>query len=212
MRPLLGFGLLVSFAQLADFLYAPTDYILINRLLDPAMGSVYAPAVQIDSALLLIVVAIGNVLLPKTVVAHVDGNLSLVRQYYARGTIASMLLLSLAALLVWVLSRQIFTLWLGDPSPATQAILPLILIHTVVGGSSAVGRSILLGMGKVKPFTIAVLVAGVSNVVLSYSFVRFGGMGLSGIVLGTICAVVGRCAIWQPWYVWRCLKQSPTAE
>jgi Na+-driven multidrug efflux pump len=94
--------------------------------------------------------------------------------------------------------------------PATQAILPLVLIHTVVGGSSAVGRSILLGMGKVKPFTIAVLIAGVSNVILSYSFVRFGGLGLNGIVLGTICAVVGRCAIWQPWYVWRSLNSPET--
>ena len=43
-------------------------------------------------------------------------------------------------------------------------------------------------MGKVKPFTIAVLVAGVSNVILSYVFVRYAGLGLKGLVLGTICA------------------------
>jgi len=92
--------------------------------------------------------------------------------------------------------------------PDTQVILPLLLIHTVVGGSSAVGRSILLGMGKVKPFTMAVLIAGVSNVILSYVFVRYAGLGLKGIVLGTICAVVGRCAIWQPWFVWKSLKEN----
>ena len=81
-----------------------------------------------------------------------------------------------------------------------------MLIHTVIGGSSAVGRSILLGMGKVKPFTIAVLIAGVSNVLLSYIFVHYLHLGLKGIVFGTIVAVVGRCGIWMPWYILRQLR------
>jgi O-antigen/teichoic acid export membrane protein len=109
---------------------------------------------------------------------------------------------------VWAASPLIFRLWLGDPMRPTQVVLPLVLIHTVVGGSSAVGRSILLGMGKVKPFTISVLIAGVSNVLLSYIFVRDMGLGLKGIVLGTIVAVLGRCAVWMPWYVLRSLRRG----
>ncbi len=92
--------------------------------------------------------------------------------------------------------------------PATQAILPLVLIHTVIGGSSAVGRSILLAIGKVKPFTIAVLLAGVTNVVLSYIFVRYFHLGLPGIIYGTIIAVTARCGIWMPWYITRTLRHG----
>src|SRR5207244_5681299 len=33
LKSLLSFGVLVTLAQLADFLYSPTDYILISRLL-----------------------------------------------------------------------------------------------------------------------------------------------------------------------------------
>jgi len=117
-------------------------------------------------------------------------------------------LLAAAALAVWTLSPWILKLWLGDTMPATRAILPLVLIHTVVGGSSAVGRSILLGMGKVKPFTASVLAAGLTNVVLSYVFVRFFGWGLKGIVLGTIIAVVARAGVWTPWYVLRTLNRG----
>jgi Na+-driven multidrug efflux pump len=84
----------------------------------------------------------------------------------------------------------------------------MMLIHTVVGGSSAVGRSILLAIGKVRPFTLSVLIAGIANVVLSYLFVRYGGMGLPGIVLGTIVAVTARCAIWMPWYTLRVLNRD----
>jgi len=72
------------------------------------------------------------------------------------------------------------------------------------------GRAILLGMGKVTPFTISVLVAGVANVLLSYIFVRYLHLGLPGIIYGTILAVVGRCAIWMPWYILcRAVKTSP---
>ncbi|CAN5700066.1 hypothetical protein BH09PLA1_BH09PLA1_35580 [soil metagenome] len=206
MWALLSYGALVTAAQLADFLYAPTDFILINRLLTAVDASNYAPAVQIDSALLLLVGAIATVLLPKTAVAHARNQISLIRQYYLRATLISTLILSAAAISVWMMSPLIFRLWLDNPMYATRAILPLLLIHTVVGGSSAVGRSILLGMGKVKPFTISVLIAGVSNVILSYIFVRYFDLGLRGIVFGTIIAVVGRCAIWMPWYVIRTLR------
>lgn len=206
------FGGGVTIAQLADYLYAPIDFVLINRLLDPVLAAVYSLAVQIDGGLLLLVTGAASVLLPKTALAHAKGNVALIRKYYLRGTLFTGGLIALAAVGVWLLSPWIFQLWLKDPMPATQAILPLVLIHTMIGGSSAVGRSILLGMGKVKPFTIAVLTAGVSNVILSYCFVRFFGWGLKGIILGTIVVVVARCAIWQPWYVLRVLREKPRRE
>lgn len=206
LRALLSYGSIVTLAQLADFLYAPTDFILINRLLTALDATHYAPAVQIDAALLLLVGAIANVLLPKTAVAHARDDLAQIRRYYVRGTFASAAILLCAGMLVWIASPLIFRLWLQNPMFGTRAILPLVLIHTIVGGSSAVGRSILLGMGKVKPFTISVLIAGVGNVILSYVFVRYFNLGLRGIIFGTIIAVVGRCAIWMPWYVLRSLR------
>ncbi len=92
--------------------------------------------------------------------------------------------------------------------PATRAILPLMLVNTVIGGSSAVGRSILMGIGRVKPFAISALIAGITNVIVSWALVRFTKLGLVGIVLGTVVAVVGRCALWMPWYVMRSLRAT----
>jgi O-antigen/teichoic acid export membrane protein len=201
-------GALVGIAQAADFLFAPTDYILINRLISPAAVAHYAPCVQIDSGLLLIVSALSAVLIPKAALAHAAGNTRVLHQYYLRGTFTSAALLIGAGVFVYFLSPWIFELWLGDPLPITQTILSLVLIHTVVGGSSGVGRSILLGMGKVKPFAIAALASGVLNVVASFAFVKFGGLGLKGIVYGTIVAAVARAIVWQPWYVLRTLRRD----
>jgi len=208
VRRLMSFGLLVVLAQLADYLYAPTDYILIDHLLQPVDIANYAPAIQIDAALLLLVAGLSSVLLPRTALAHARGDRAVVRQYFVRGTVVSLLGLGLISVLVWVLSPWIFQVWLGNSMPETRRILPVLLICTAVGGSSAVGRSILLAVGRVKPFTISVLIAGVTNVVCSYVFAQFFHWGLLGIVLGTVVAVVGRCGIWMPWYVWRVLSEG----
>jgi len=203
---LLQTGVLVATAQLADFLYAPTDYILINWLIDPAAVAIYAPAIQIDAALLLSVGAIAAVLLPRSALAHAASDVSLLRRYYLRGTLGSLGILVLASGVTWLIAPVLLRRWLGSDLPATRQILPLVLIHSVVGGSSAVGRSILLGMGQAKALTIAALASGLANVLLSLVFVAAFGWGLQGIVLGTILAVSGRCLAWMPWYVLRCLR------
>jgi O-antigen/teichoic acid export membrane protein len=208
MRMLLAFGVIVTIAQVADFLYAPTDFILIDRLLAPINVATYSPAVHIDAGLLLLVSALAAVILPKAAVAHAAEDVAALRRYYLRGTLASFALLTVAAVVAYAGSPWIFHLWFGNAMPATRAILPLVLLNTVLGGSAMVGRSILLAIGRIKPFTVAALLAGASNVLCSYSLVRFAHLGLPGIVLGTTVAVIARCVIWTPWYVLRTLARS----
>jgi O-antigen/teichoic acid export membrane protein len=209
MRALLSFGVLVALAQAADFLYAPTDNILINRFINPQTVAVYAPAIQIDASLLLLVTGMAVALFPHGALAAAQGDHARLRRFYLWGTGVSLALLLPCALVLWRIAPRLFHLWLGNPMPGTSAILPLVLIHSVVGGSSSVGRSILLALGKVRPFTIAVLLGGAGNVILSFALVYFCHLGLRGIVLGTIIAVIARCAIWTPWYVLKSL--SPPA-
>jgi O-antigen/teichoic acid export membrane protein len=210
---LLVFGGMVVAAQMADYLYAPTNNLVILYLLGSDTVATYTPGVQIDGAALLLVSALAAVLLPRTALLHATGNLQAVRKYYVRGTVATFLLLLGAAPILWALSPFIFKLWLGNQMDATCAILPFMLIHTVIGGSSAVGRAVLLAIGKVRPFTVSVLIAGVANVILGFSFVYFfPRLGLRGIVLGTIIAVTGRCAVWLPWYTLRVLKKQGVPE
>jgi len=208
LRALLAFGAVVTLAQVADFLYAPTDYILIDRLLRPIDIAAYAPAVQIDGGLWLLATAMASVVLPRAALAHAQDDRASLRKYYLRGTVATAVLLSVACGLMWLIAPWFLRQWLGNPMPQTLALLPIVLLNTVVGGSSAVGRSILLGVGRVRPFAGAVLAAGATNVLFSWAFVRFGGLGLRGVVLGTSVAVVLRCALWMPWYVLRTLRAT----
>lgn len=202
-RRLVGYGGVVVLGQLADFLYAPTDCLLIRYLIDLRTVADYSPAIQIDAGLLLLTSGLAAVLLPRSADAFSRADHVTLRRYYIRGTSASFLLLLIAALPVWWFSSHLFRLWLNDPMPATQAILPLVLIHTVIGGSAGIGRSILIAMGRARAYTVAALLAGAANVLLSFLFVKYCNMGLKGIVLGTIIVVVARCALWMPWFVLR---------
>jgi O-antigen/teichoic acid export membrane protein len=202
-KRLLAFGGLVVLAQVADFLYAPTDFLLIQWLIDLKTVAVYAPAVQFDAGISLLVGGLSVALLPISASAFGRGDLAAVRRHYLTGTLYTLLALIVVSFLAWLAAPAIFKFWLGSKMRPTRAILPLVLVHTVVGGSAAVGRSILFAMGKVKAYTLAVLIAGAVNVVLSYCFVVYGGLGLRGIILGTIVVVVARCAMWMPWYVLR---------
>jgi O-antigen/teichoic acid export membrane protein len=208
LKRLLTFGSLIAVAQIADYLYSPTDFLLISLLLHPIEAATYAPAVQIDAGILLLVSGLAAVVLPKAAMAHASQDHAALRRYYFLGTLFSIGVLLFAAFGAWAIAPKLFKIWFGDKLLATRAILPLVLIHTVIGGSSSVGRSILIGMGKVGPFTAAVLIAGISNVLLSWYFVAVCGMGLTGIILGTILAVVGRCVVWMPWYVMRVLARN----
>jgi O-antigen/teichoic acid export membrane protein len=207
-RRLLIFGGMVVAAQMADYLYAPTDNLLILNLIDLPTVAIYTPAVQIDGGALLLAGALASVLLPRTALAHASGDPNLVRRYYVRGTLATFVLLLAAAPILWLAAPLCFRLCLGNRMDATCAILPLMLVHTVIGGSSAVGRAILLAIGKVRQFTLSVLIAGIANVILSFAFVRFCHLGLRGIILGTIVAVTARCGVWMPWYTLRVLNRE----
>lgn len=203
---MLSFGVMVTISQLADFLYAPTDFLLINWFLAPVELAAYSVAVQVDAAMLLVSAGASAALLPRAALMLSRGERTAVMRLYVRGTLATAGLLVVAALAVWWLSPFLLRLWLGEDIPVARMILPWVLVHTVVGGSSGIGRSILLAAGKVKAFTIATVVAGLLNVTLSFVLVRCTGLGLRGIVIGTITAVVLRCLVWMPWYIRRVLR------
>jgi O-antigen/teichoic acid export membrane protein len=212
MWQLLSYGSTVVLGQLAGFLFTPIAYVLINRLISPQAVADYAPAVQIDAGLLLLITGLASVLLPKSAVAHGAGNAKLVRTYYIRGTLLGTGLLALGALAVWPLAPMILKLWLGNPMPRTQAILPWVLLHTVIGGSSMIGCSILMATGKAKPFALSALFTGLVNVTLGILFAGYFHLGLKGIVFGTLIAAVLRSVLWMPWYVLRSLREAEEIE
>jgi O-antigen/teichoic acid export membrane protein len=205
---LLKYGLTVTAGSLADFLYGPLACILINRLLTDSDLAAYSAAIQIDGALLLLVTGLAAVVLPRAAAAVGSHDWPAVRRYYVRGTLAATGILSTAAIATWLLSPLLFRVWLKNPPPMATVILPLVLVHTVLGGQSQIGRAIMLAMGKARAFTVSLLAAGIANALLCAGLLACASMGVKAVPLATIAVVAVRGAIWTPWYVLRAIRRE----
>ena len=197
---------MIAAGSLADLLYGAASVLIINQFLSRATLAAYAPAMQIDAALLLGVGAISAVLLPRAAKAAAAHDTTTLRRIYIASLIASVAILAIGSIVVLAFQETLITTWLGTLPAETVAILPLVLIHTVIGGSAGVGRAMLIAMGQFRAYVTSAIVFGLLNVFLALTFVLGPGLGLRGIVYATIIAVTLRCAIWMPWYILKTLR------
>lgn len=200
-KMLLISGLFVLIAQLADWFYAPFNQILIERYLSVETLAAYVPALQVDAALLLLVSGLSVVMLPYAARAMQSHDYLRLRRIYLSGTLFALGVLSVAAVVVVWQDEWLFTRWFGDSLPQTQAMLPWIMVHTVIGASAMPARAVLLGMGHFKVYAIAALAGGMANLILAVIFLVTTSWGIYAIIYATILTVSIRCLIWMPAYV-----------
>ncbi len=210
-RHMLAFGLLLTLSQLSDFLYAPADFLLINWFLTPEHLTDYSVAVQLDAGLLLLTSAISTVLYPRASRAVAIHDTATLRKYYRRGTLLTVALLMVSAIALIVIAKPLLLVWLKTDRQGTRDILPLLLLHTVIGGSTAPARAILFAAGRARVFAISAVIAGILNVAISSVFLLYTDLELVGVIIGTLVAVFLRCAIFIPWYTRRILRKLPQA-
>jgi O-antigen/teichoic acid export membrane protein len=184
--------------------------LLINWFLTPKDTADYSFAVQLDAGMLLLASAVWTVLYPRASRAVVARDVTLLRRYFWRGTVLTFAALVAVSGLLLLCIKPVLLVWLRTDVPGTRAILPLLLVHTVIGGSTAAIRAILFAAGKARVFAISAVIAGVFNVIVSFVLVRYTGLGLVGVVLGTLSAVILRCGVFLPWYTLRTLRELPT--
>ncbi len=208
-RLLLLTGGLVTLGNAADFLYAPIDYLILNRLVDPLSPAVYAPSIQVDAAILIFTTAVATVALPSAARLHAKGDLGGVWRSYVRGSLLAGGVAMGASAVAWAVSPWAFELWLGDDLPATRAILPWVLLHTILGSAAGVGRATLIAVGRPGLYAGIVLVAGLVNAGISVGLVHFG-WGIRGVIAGTVISVALRCLIALPWAIARATRSAQT--
>ena len=208
---LLGFGLLLTISQLSDFLYAPTDFLLINWFLTPEHLTDYSVVVQLDAGLLLLTSAVSTVLYPRASRAVAIQDVATLRRYYLRGTILTAAMLIIVGIVLIIVAKPLLLIWLKTDRPGARAILPLLLLHTVIGGSIAPARAILFAADKARVFAISAVAAGVINVVISGTLLLYTDLGLVAVITGTVVAVFIRSVIFMPWYTMHVLRHLPAS-
>jgi O-antigen/teichoic acid export membrane protein len=174
-----------------------TDALVIGALQGVDSIPFYVVANSLIVYVMDFVIAIAAVVSPMATTLSTAGGLDQLRAMFLRWSKVALSLTVMAGLFLIVLGPRFIGVWI-DPSyegPSGQVLQILMISSLVFLPIRGVAIPILMGIGKPKTPTIAFLISGVANVVLSALLI--GPFGLAGVALGTAIPNVGfAIAMW----------------
>src|SRR2546425_9686748 len=185
VRKIFSFSLYVLLLQAGARLSFETDALVIGAFLGVGAVPFYVVANSLIVYLMEFLIAIAAVVAPMATKLSTEERLSELREIFLKWSKVALSLTLLAGLFLTVLGPRFIAQWI-DPSfeqPAGEVLQILMLSSFLFLPVRGVALPILMGLGKPKAPTIAFLVAGILNLVLSVALAR--PLGLAGVALGT---------------------------
>jgi O-antigen/teichoic acid export membrane protein len=185
VRTIFSFSVYVLLLHAGIRLTFETDALVIGALLGVGAVPYYAVANNLIVYLMEFVVAIAAVVSPMATKLNAEGKRDDLTQIFLKWSKVALSISLLAGLFLIVLGPTFIAQWI-DPSfeqPAGQVLQILMVSSLLFLPVRGVAQPILMGLGKPKKPTVAFLLAGVLNLVLSIGLAR--PFGLTGVALGT---------------------------
>ena len=198
LRRIFSFSLYVLLLSAGARLTFETDALVIGAMRGVESIPFYVVANSLIVYVMDFVIAIAAVVSPMATTLSTSGGIDQLRDMFLRWSKIALSLTVMVGLFLIVLGPRFIGVWI-DPSyegPSGQVLQILMLSSLVFLPIRGVALPILMGMGKPKTPTIAFLIAGVSNVVLSVLLI--GPLGIAGVAIGTaIPNVAFAIAMWM---------------
>jgi O-antigen/teichoic acid export membrane protein len=188
VRPLLSVGLQFFTIQLAVLVIFTTDKMLITHLFGPEYVTQYEVVFKLFS---VITFAHGMISVPLWS-AYTDafhrGDVAWIRNMLRKQLILFLGILLVACLLA-VMAKSIIELWIGSDLTVSSSLIIAMALFVVVSTWNNIFAMIVNGIGKIKLQLYTAVIAMLINIPLSIMLAKQYGLGLSGIVAGTICSL-----------------------
>ena len=188
-RPLLHVGLQFFTIQLAVLVIFTTDKMLITQLFGPQYVTQYEVVFKLFSVITLAHGLISAPLWSAYTDAYHRGDLVWIESMLRKqmmifgGIVLAVLALGLSA-------RSIIAVWIGREQVVSSPLIIVTGIFVLLSIWNNIFAMFVNGIGKIKLQLYTAVVAMLVNIPLSIFFGAFLGLGLSGIVLGTICSLL----------------------
>lgn len=185
LRRVMSFSLFVLLMAAGGRLSFETDALVIGALIGVAAISSYAFANSLVVYVLDFVVGIAAVVSPMATALSSQGREDELREIFLKWSKAALSLTIAIGVFLLVLGPRFIGWWIGPEheGPSGDVLRVLTLSCFVFLPARGVALPILMGLGKARLPTIAFLVAGIVNLVLSTALAR--PLGLVGVALGT---------------------------
>lgn len=185
VRQILGFSIYVLLLSMGAQLSFQTDAIVIGKYLDPAKIPTFAVGNNLILYLMQFVIGIASVVMPMATNLQAQGKMDELRAIFFKWSKLAIALTWCAGLYLIVFGPDFLANWVGGrfEEPSGRVLRILMLSYFLFLPLRGVGLPVLMGLGKAGRPTVAFLVAGVVNLLLSLLLV--GPLGLDGVAWGT---------------------------
>lgn len=180
-----GLGIKFFIAQIATLILFTTDNLIISNLFGPEQVTVYSTANKVFTVIISLFVALVVPFWSKTTVDFARGDIGEIRR-----TLAKMYrLFAVAAVgtaLLVMTFQPLVALWLGRDLGFTWPLILMMGLYTIVYMWNAIWSQIINGLTLVNFMVAVACIQSVVNIPLSFFLAIGCGLGIEGVLLGTI--------------------------
>lgn len=180
-----GLGLKFFVAQIAALVLFTTDNLIISNLFGPEQVTVYSTANKVFTVIISLFAALVVPLWSKTTVDYARGEIGEIRS-----TIGEMLklycLAALGTVLLAVLFKPLVALWLGRDLGFAWSLILMMGLYAIVYMWNTIWSQVINGLTLVNFMVVVACVQAVVNIPLSVVLATTCGLGIEGVLLGTI--------------------------
>jgi O-antigen/teichoic acid export membrane protein len=188
IRPLINFGMHFFVIQLAVLVIYATDKVLISHLFGPKYVADYEVVFKIFS----IITFMHGIISAPLWSAYTDAyfkrdmewiKITLHRQLFFFGALVVVIIFLILT------AQSIVKFLLGDDVLISQSLIWVMGLFVAISAWNNVYATVVNGIGSVKIQLYTAMIAMIVNVPLSIFIVKISGIGVAGVVLGTISSL-----------------------
>lgn len=189
LRPLLSVGLQFFAIQLAVLVIFTTDKMLITQLFGPQYVTQYDVLFKLFSVITFAHALVSTPLWSAyTDAYHREDFVWIKHMLHKQMMIFGGIVL--AVVVLGLLAKPIIAVWIGHELVVSTSLLMTMGVFVLITTWNNIFAMLVNGVGKIRLQLYTAVAAMLMNIPLSVYFVKHLGMGLSGIVLGTICSLL----------------------
>lgn len=188
-KNLISLGFRYFLLQLSSVIVLSTDNILISQLFGPSQVPLYEIALKYFSIINIIFVMLLNPLWSAYTDAYTKGELLWIKNKITNLIYIWIAMISAIFVMV-LLSEKIIEWWIGSQIKIPIRLVVYMAIYTIISTWNNIYAFFLNGIGKIQLSIYQGIAIALLNIPLSIYFSRYLGLGLSGIILGTISCLL----------------------
>lgn len=184
-----GLGIMFFITQVATLVLFTTDNLIVSNLFGPEQVTVYTTANKVFTVLSSLFAALVVPLWSKTTVDFARGDIAEIRRTLDK--MHMLFAIAVAGVIAMVLVfKPLVRLWLGRDLGFDDLLITLMGVYAVVYMWNTVYSQVINGLTLVNFMVAVACVQAVLNIPLSVFLATSCGLGVNGVLLGTIATML----------------------